>query len=153
MKTLVALVAVGLVLAAPAWCQTADIVLVNGKILTVDERSSIQQALAIGDGKILAVGSTADVRKLAGPKTRVIDLLGRTVIPGLIDSHLHGIRAALSFSTEVNWIGAPWLDDALGRMRQASRTTTLGSWLLVRGGWNVEQVKEQRVPEPAELIA
>ena len=60
MKTLVALVAVGLVLAAPAWSQTADIVLVNGKIVTVDERSSIQQALAIGDGKILAVGSTAD---------------------------------------------------------------------------------------------
>jgi len=64
MRTLVALVAVGLVLAAPAWSQTADIVLVNGKILTVDERSSIQQALAIGDGKILAVGSTADVRSL-----------------------------------------------------------------------------------------
>src|SRR3989449_3149939 len=153
MRTLVALVAVGLVLAAPAWSQTADIVLVNGKILTVDERSSIQQALAIGDGKILAVGSAADVRKLAGPKTRVIDLLGRTVIPGLIDSHLHGIRAALSFSTEVNWIGAPSLDDALGKIRQAARTIKPGAWLIVAGGWNGQQFKEKRVPTQAELIA
>src|SRR5436189_1794322 len=153
MKTLVALVAVGLVLAAPAWSQTADIVLVNGKIVTVDERSSIQQALAIGDGKILAVGSTADVRKLAGPETRVIDLQGRTVIPGLIDSHLHGIRAALSFSTEVNWIGAPSLDDALARIRDAARTMKPGAWLIVAGGWNVQQFRENRRPTQAELIA
>jgi len=152
MKTLVALVAVGLVLAAPAWSQTADIVLVNGKIVTVDERSSIQQALAIGDGKILAVGSTADVRKLAGPETRVIDLLGRTVIPGLIDSHLHGIRAALSFSTEVNWIGASSLVEAVGRIREAARTMRPGAWLIVAGGWNVQQFKERRRPTQAELV-
>src|SRR5437867_5288924 len=153
MRTLVALVAVGLVLAAPAWSQTADTVLVNGKILTVDERSSIQQAVAIGDGKILAVGSTADVRKLAGPKTRVIDLLGRTVIPGLIDSHLHGIRAALSFSTEVNWIGASSLVEAVGRIREAGRTMRPGAWLIVAGGWNVQQFKERRRPTQAELTA
>src|SRR3989449_8579792 len=152
MRPLVAFVAVGLVLAPPAWSQTADIVLVNGKILTVDERSSIQQALAIGDGKILAVGSTADVRKLAGPKTRVIDLLGRTVIPGLIDSHLHGIRAALSFSTEVNWIGASSLVEAVGRIREAARAMRPGAWLIVAGGWNVQQFKERRRPTQAELM-
>src|SRR5213592_4929592 len=93
---------------APQLCaQTADTVLLNGKVLTVDPQFSIQEAIAIRDGRISAVGKTADVRKLAGPRTRVIDLQGRTVIPGLIVSHLHGIRAALSFSTEVNWIGAP----------------------------------------------
>src|SRR2546425_12270293 len=108
---------------APQLCaQTADTVLLNGKVLTVDPQFSIQEAIAIRDGRISAVGKTADLRKLAGPRTRVIDLQGRTVIPGLIDSHLHGIRAALSFSTEVNWIGAPSLDDALGRIRQAART-------------------------------
>ncbi|HSU87298.1 MAG TPA: amidohydrolase, partial [Terriglobia bacterium] len=114
---------------------------------------SIQEALAVRDGKILAIGKTADVRKLADSRTRVIDLQGRTVIPGLIDSHLHGIRAALSFSTEVNWIGASSLDDALGRIRQAARTMKPGAWLIVAGGWNVQQFKEKRVPTQAELIA
>ncbi len=140
-------------LASPVWSQTADTVLLNGKILTVDPQSSIQEAIAIREGKILAVGKTAEVRRFAGPRTRLIDLQGRTVIPGLIDSHLHGIRAALSFSTEVNWIGAPSLDDALGRMRQAARTMRSGAWLIVAGGWNVQQFKEKRVPTQAELIA
>src|SRR2546425_1822076 len=139
---------------APQLCaQTADTVLLNGKVLTVDSQSSIQEAIAIRESKILAVGKTVDVRRLAGPRTRVIDLQGRTVIPGLIDSHLHGIRAALSFSTEVNWIGAPSLDDALGKIRQAARTIKPGAWLIVAGGWNVQQFKEKRVPTQAELIA
>src|SRR5215470_15299340 len=142
-----------LALALPAWSQPADTVLINGKILTVDRQFSIQQALAIHDGRILAVGKTGDIRKLAGPNSRVIDLQGRTVIPGLIDSHLHGIRAALSFSTEVNWIGASSLDDATGRITQAARTMKEGSWLIVAGGWNVQQFKEKRVPTQAELTA
>jgi len=91
---------------ASALAQTADTVLVDGKILTVDSQFATREALAIRDGKIVASGKTSDMRKLAGPQTRVIDLGGRTVIPGLIDSHMHAIRAALSFSTEVNWIGA-----------------------------------------------
>src|SRR5215475_2056654 len=135
------------------WSQTADTILINGKILTVDERFSTQQAIAVRDGKIFALGKTADIQKLAAPTSRVIDLQGRTVIPGLIDSHLHGIRAALSFSTEVNWIGTSSLDDALGRIRQAARTMKAGSWLIVAGGWNVQQFKEKRVPTQAELTA
>src|SRR5436190_24081109 len=89
--------------------QMADTVLVNGNIVTVDARGSTREALAIRDGRIVAVATSADVRKLAGPETRTVDLQGRTVIPGLVDSHLHAIRAALSFSTEVNWIGAATL--------------------------------------------
>jgi predicted amidohydrolase YtcJ len=139
--------------ASTAFAQTAETVLINGKILTVDAQFSMQEALAIRDGKILATGKTADIRKLAGPGARVIDLQGRTVIPGLIDSHLHGIRVALSFSTEVNWIGASSLDDAVGRMRQAARTMKPGAWLIVAGGWNVQQFKEKRVPTQAELTA
>ena len=148
-----ALSALLLCIAVPAWAQTADTVLLNGKIVTADSRSSIHEAIAIDDGRISAVGTSADVRKLAGPATRVIDLRGRTVIPGLIDSHLHAIRAALSFSTEVNWIGARSLEEALGRIRAAARTMKPGAWLIVAGGWNVQQFEENRRPTQAELTA
>src|SRR5579864_1560827 len=139
--------------ALAVFCQTADTVLVNGKILTVDRQFSIREAIAIRGGRIQAVGSTADIRKLAGPSTRSIDLQGRTVIPGLIDSHLHTIRAALSFSTEVNWIGARSLPEALSRIRDAAKTMSPGSWLIVAGGWNVDQFQERRRPTQAELVA
>ena len=110
--------------AATASAQTADSVLVNGKIVTVDAKESVVEALAVRDGRIVATGASAAIRKLAGPSTRTIDLQGRTVVPGLIDSHLHAIRAALSFSTEVNWIGAESIEEALGgsaRRRRPSR--------------------------------
>ena len=135
------------------FCQTADTVLINGKILTIDSQSSVREAIAIRGGRILAVGTTADIRKLAGPSTRSIDLQGDTVIPGLIDSHLHAIRAALSFSTEVNWIGARSLPEALSRVHQAAQTMKPGSWLIVAGGWNVDQFQERRRPTQAELVA
>ncbi len=127
--------------------------LVNGKIATVDARSSVQEALAIRDGKVLALGRTAEIRRLAGPATRVVDVGGRTVIPGLIDSHLHAIRAALSFSTEVNWIGARSLTEALGRIEAAARRMPRGAWLIVAGGWNELQFEERRRPTQAELEA
>src|SRR6266571_6586391 len=140
-----------LILASPAWSQSADTILVNGKILTVDNQFSTREAIAIRDTKIMSVGSTVEVRKLAGPQTRVIDLQGRTVIPGLIDSHMHAIRAALSFSTEVNWIGARSLPEALSRITEAARTMKPGSWLIVAGGWTPEQFAEKRAPTQAEL--
>src|SRR4051812_48095533 len=102
--------------ATAASAQEADVVLVHGKVITVDAASSVQQAVAVRDGKIVAVGSDAAIRRLAGAKTLTVDLQGRTVIPGLIDSHLHATRAALSFTTEVNWIGAASLADALARL-------------------------------------
>ena len=151
MKIIAALV-LCILLATAVWAQTADVVLINGKILSVDPQFSIHEAIAVREGRILAIGKTADIRKLAASSSRVIDLQGRTVIPGLIDSHLHGIRAALSFSTEVNWIGASSLDEALGRIRQASRTMKPGAWLIVAGGWNVQQFKEKRLPTQAELV-
>ena len=69
--------------------QPADTVFVNGKIVAADAKGSIHQALAVRDEKIIAIGRSTDVSRHAGPKTRVIDLRGRTVIPGLIDSHIH----------------------------------------------------------------
>ena len=150
MKRLVAAI---LMMAASAWSQSADTVLVNGKIVTVDEKNPMREAMAIRDGRIVALGGSAEIRRLAGKSTRTIDLQGRTVIPGLIDSHMHAIRAALSFSTEVNWIGAPSLPEALRRIHEASQTMKPGAWLIVAGGWNVQQFKEKRRPTQAELLA
>jgi predicted amidohydrolase YtcJ len=148
-----ALVVVFALFTSIAHAQTADTILVNGKIVTVDAQSSIRDALAIRDGRIAALGSSAEMRKLAGAQTRVVDLQGRTVIPGLIDSHLHAIRAAQTFATEVNWIGAPSLVDALARITDASKAMKPGAWLIVAGGWNVQQFKENRRPTQAELVA
>src|SRR4030095_9497751 len=136
---------------ASAWCQTADTILINGKILTVDDRDSIREALAVHDGQILAVGTTADIRKTAGAKTRVIDLQGRTVVPGLIDSHQHAIRAGLTFSTAVNWVGVSSLTEALDRIRQRAASAKPGTWIIVGGGWTANQFKEKRRPTQAEL--
>jgi predicted amidohydrolase YtcJ len=140
-------------LGARIFAQAPETILVNGKIATVDPQFSVREAVAIRDGKILAVGTSADIRKLAATSTRVIDLQGRTVIPGLIDSHLHAIRAALSFATEVNWIGARSLPEALRRITDASHTMKPGAWLIVAGGWTAAQFKENRPPMQAELVA
>jgi len=146
-------VGITLLIGAAAHAQTADTILVNGKIVTVDAQSSTREAMAIRDGRIVALGTSADIRKLAGPQSRVVDLQGRTVIPGLIDSHMHAIRAAQTFATEVNWIGAASLAEALGRVKNASRTMKPGAWLIVAGGWNVQQFAENRRPTQAELVA
>jgi predicted amidohydrolase YtcJ len=138
---------------APARAQAPDTVLVDGRVVTVDADFSIREALAVRGGKITALGSTADVTALAGPATRVIDLGGRTVIPGLIDSHMHAIRAGLSFATEVNWIGARTLAEALGRIAAAAKHRAPGAWLIVAGGWNEQQFAEHRRPTQAELEA
>ena len=140
--------------ASAASAQVADTVLFNGKVLTVDQQFSTRSAVAVREGRIMAVGSDADVRKLAGPSTRTVDLQGRTVIPGLIDSHMHATRAALSFSTEVNWIGAASLADALGRLREASRKVKPGAWLVVvTPPATLDTFRERRRPRQDELVA
>jgi len=138
---------------AGAFAQAPDLILVNGKIVTADERGSVREALALRDGRIVALGKSAEIKRRAGKQTRVIDLGGRTVIPGLIDSHMHAIRAALSFSTEVHWFGTDSIEEALGRLRDAARAAKPGAWLVVAGGWTDEQFKERRRPTQAELIA
>src|SRR5215475_2057549 len=134
-----------------ASAQGIDTVLFNGKVLTVDADFSVREALAIADGKVLATGTTEAMKKLADGRTRLIDLGGRTVIPGLTDGHIHGVRAALTFGTEVNWIGVPSLKEALEKIRQAAAAQPQGSWIVVAGGWTEEQFSEKRRPTPPEI--
>ena len=137
--------------AGAASAQTADAVLFNGKIVTVDKDFSVREALAIANGRVLATGTSATMKKLATGNARLIDLGGRTVIPGLTDGHIHGIRAALTFGTEVNWIGVPSLKEALDKIRQAARVQAPGSWIVVAGGWTEEQFAEKRRPTPKDI--
>jgi predicted amidohydrolase YtcJ len=151
-RSICALAAVALALSSrTAAAQSVDSVLFNGKVLTVDADFSVREALAIADGKVFATGTSADMKKLADGRTRLIDLGGRTVIPGLTDGHIHGVRAALTFGTEVNWIGVPSLKDALDKIRQAAAAQAAGSWIVVAGGWTEEQFSEKRRPTPQEV--
>ena len=155
MKTAIALL---LTLAAagfssPARAQDADTVLLNGKIVTLDSAAPLAEALAVRDGRIIAVGRSADIRALSGSSTRVVDLAGRTVIPGLINSHMHAIRAALFYATEVNWIGAKSIPEAMTRIKAAAQRAKPGQWIIVAGGWTEQQFQEKRRPTQAELLA
>src|SRR5690242_21937633 len=100
-------------LLAMAQAPAPDLILVGGKIITIDAHDSSAEALAVTAGRISAVGPSAQVRALAGPQTRVIELAGRTVIPGLIDSHIHAIRDALYYTTLVDWGDIGDLESAL----------------------------------------
>ena len=128
-----------------------DTVLVNGKLVVYDGAPA--QALAVRDGKIAAIGNSSDIRALAASSTRIIDLGGRTVIPGLIDSHIHAIRAGLTYTTELDWTGLRTLAEALERIRVAARSRPKGSWLVVAGGWTDRQFTENRRPTQAEITA
>jgi predicted amidohydrolase YtcJ len=135
-------------LAVPA---PADLVLRNGKIITVDRDFSIRQAVAIRDGRFVAVGSDRDVRVLIGRSTRVIELGGRTVIPGLIDSHIYATEAALSWDAELHWERMRSLDAGLKQIAAATQTKPPGSWIVVGGGWVPTQFSEKRFPTRVEL--
>jgi predicted amidohydrolase YtcJ len=140
-------------LPASVGAQSADTILVNGKVIALDGRSSVAQGIAIRDGRILETGANEDVRKRADAHTKVIDLGGRTVIPGLMDSHIHALRAGLTYSVELSWIGVPSLAQGLDLIREAARTAAPGTWIKIGGGWTELQFAEKRGPTVAELVA
>jgi predicted amidohydrolase YtcJ len=121
----------------------ADTVFLNGKIVTVDDRFTIAEALAVKDGRIVAVGSTVDIDRLKGPATRVVDLNGRTVIPGLIDNHAHYMRAAEYWHREVRLDGVTSHKEALDLIKEKVRESKAGEWVVVLGGWSEEQFTDE----------
>ncbi|MDP2855805.1 MAG: amidohydrolase [bacterium] len=129
----------------------ADLLLINGKIVTVDAVDSIVEAVAVKDGKILTTGSNNDVKKLAGEKTKVIDLKGKTVLPGIIDSHTHPHNAAMNF-LEINCRGKEirGIKDIKAAVAKKARELGPGKW--IRGsGYNDSKLAEKRQITRREL--
>ena len=129
----------------------AELVLRGGKVVTVDGGFSIHQAVAIRDGRFVAVGTDRDMRPLTGPNTRVVDLAGRTVIPGLIDSYIHATAAGIRWDAELHWELTRTLADGLEQIAAAAKGRPPGSWIVVGGGWVPTQFSERRFPSLAEL--
>ena len=126
--------------------QPADLILSNGKIITVDERFTIAQAVAVRGGQIVAVGTNQDINRMAGPATRRIDLRGRSVIPGLIDNHMHLLRYGTTWKYEVRWDGVETRKEALELLRARTQTVKPGDWIYILGGWALEQFADDAKP-------
>ncbi len=131
----------------------ADLVVRNGRVYTGDPACPAATSVAIRDGRVAAVGDAADIADLIGPATRQIDALGRRVIPGLNDSHLHIIRGGLNYLLELRWDGVATLHDGLAMLRQQAARTPKGQWVRVVGGWSADQFAERRLPTISELNA
>jgi len=139
-------VAVGVLGILSAQSPPPDLVLSNGKIVTVDERFTIAQALAVRGDRIVAVGSSQEMARLAGPGTRQIDLRGRTVIPGLIDNHLHLLRAGTTWELELRWDGIDTRKQAIAMLRSRARAVGPGGWVFNIGGWATAQFADDGKP-------
>ena len=132
--------------------QPADTVLVNGRVVTVDDRFTIAQALAIRNQRIVAVGTNAEIEKHKGPQTRTIELNGRTVIPGLIDNHSHWVRAAEH--NELRFDGVTTRKRAIAMLTERVKSAKPGEWIAVLGGWSEQQFTDEERGFPrAELDA
>src|SRR6266700_878147 len=119
-------------------------VLTNGKIVTADDRFSVQQAVAVADGQFIAVGSNEAALAAAGPGAEVTDLRGATVIPGLIDNHNHFVRGTVHWPSEVRLDGLTSREEVLARLRDRAATLHAGDWLLTLGGWHTDQLLGDR---------
>src|SRR2546430_6677366 len=129
---------------------TADLILHRGLFTTLARSQPTATAVAIRDGRFLAVGTDKEVISLAGPKTKVVDLKGRRVLPGLIDNHLHIIRGGLNFNLELRWDGVRSLADAMAMLKRQIAVTPPPQWVRVIGGFTEHQISEKRHPTTAE---
>src|SRR4051812_12979950 len=126
--------------------QPVDVVFTNGKIITVDDRFSIAQAVAIRGDRIVAVGTNQAISRLAGPNTRSIDLGGKAVIPGLIDAHAHLMRAAETWAIEARFDDVESRKQALEIVRAKAAKLGPGQWVFNLGGWSYDQFADGPTP-------
>src|SRR5262245_60761715 len=142
-------IAVALVLSCFSGCakppEPADLVLTKGTIVTMDPEHPRVEALAATKGRIVAVGSDEEIRKLAGPQARVVDLKGMFAVPGLIEGHGHLTGLGRARKT-LDVSGAKTWDEVVERVRQAASTAAPGAWIL---GWGWHQEKWDAPPRPA----
>ncbi|CAN5143294.1 amidohydrolase [soil metagenome] len=141
---------------APQARPAVDVLLVNGRISTLaapGQGEAQVQALAVAAGRVLAVGTDEELAGYAEQAARVIDLGGRRVIPGLIDSHIHAMRGGLSWEVSLHWDDVRSVAEALDTIRARAAALPAGSWIPVIGGWHRRQFAEGRIPTAAELTA
>jgi hypothetical protein len=124
-----------------------DAIYVNGRFVTADRAFSFAEAVAIGGGKFTAVGTTADIRRLAGPSTKVVDLQGRTVVPGLGDSHLHNAGGGPG----VDLSRVRTMDELLAAIAARVTQSRPSDLIVTNSDWHEAQIKEQRVPLRRDL--
>src|SRR5437879_6287540 len=130
-----------------------DLILHRGLFTTLDRSRPTANAVAIKDGRFLAIGRDEEVMRLAGAETKVIDLKGRRVLPGLVDNHLHIIRGGLTFNMELRWDGVRSLADAMSMLKRQVAITPPPQWVRVVGGFTEHQFAEKRLPTIDELNA
>jgi hypothetical protein len=141
MKRLLASIAIlDTVVAMPALAQrTVDTIVTHGKILTVDASFSVVEALAIDGGRIVARGTSAKIARYAGRTTKVIDVAGATVVPGLIDNHFHFTRGADTWHQQTRFEGVSSRREALAILAAKTARLKPGDWIMVQGGWTPRQ--------------
>ena len=130
-----------------------DLILHNGRITTLDRANPVATAVAIKDGRFVAVGSDAEIVPLAGRATKVVDLGCRPALPGLTDNHCHVIRGGLNYNMELRWDGVRSLAVAMEMLKQQVAITPAPQWVRVVGGFTEHQFAEKRLPTIDELNA
>ena len=130
----------------------ADVILTNGKIITVDDQFSIAQAVAVRGDRIVAVGTNQDITRLAGPSTRRIDLRGKSVMPGFIDNHAHFQEEGAYWTLELRFDGITSRKQAWEMLRAKAQASGPGKWVYNLGGWSPDQfVEDKKLPTRDEL--
>jgi predicted amidohydrolase YtcJ len=128
-----------------------DLILTDGDFVTLNRAAPRADTVAIKNGMFTKVGYASDTLPLAGAATRIIDLQGRSVLPGLIDNHLHIIRGGLNFNMELRWDGVATLADAMDMLRRQVAVTPPPQWVRVIGGFTEHQFAEKRLPTIDEI--
>ncbi|MDR0577024.1 MAG: amidohydrolase [Candidatus Accumulibacter sp.] len=131
----------------------ADLILRHGRFITLDRSRPVASAVAVRDGRFLAVGEEKEIMALAGPATQVVDLKGRAALPGLIDNHTHVVRGGLNFNMELRWDGVRSLADAMDMLKRQVAITPPPQWVRVVGGFTEHQFAEKRLPTLEEINA